>query len=96
MNTFMESARDFTMEVAKRKDSIILEQLNDLIKDGLLVVEQDEMQLIQDELTGQIKYAQHIRLRLRYQEAYDQMKKERDEAVATLQVIREHLNEGTK
>ncbi len=83
----------FTRNLAHEEGSIILTQLNDLIKDELIVVEKGEQQLIRDDATGQVKFSRQIRLRLRYQEAYDQMKQERDAAMRALVFIKGALAE---
>lgn len=92
MNIFAESANDFIREISRQKDAIILQQLGDLIKSGLLVIEEEQPILTKDELTGNFKYSSAIRLVLRDKEIFEQLKKERDEALDKLVAIRDILN----
>ena len=87
---------EFVNAVAEQKENIILDQLSNLISEGLLVVEQGPGMLTQDLGSLKLRYSQKITLRLRDKEVYEEMKQERDEAVAALVFIKGALAEFEK
>lgn len=68
----MDAASDF----AKKKESIILEQLGDLIKQGLLVIVETQPVITFDYVTGSLKMDGAIKLHLRDKERMEEMRLE--------------------
>ena len=63
-------------EIARQKDNQILEQLNDFISRGLLVVVQTQPIITRDYDSPIIKISQMVRLELRDREYMEQLEKE--------------------
>lgn len=63
-------------KIAKQKEALILEQINDLVKRNLLVVEMGEMILIQDPDKHEIQLRQQIRLTLKDKEYIEKLEEE--------------------
>lgn len=59
---------DALKEIAEQRETLVMEQLNELISRGLLVVEQGPMSLMQDLVSTKILVAQQVRLVLKDQE----------------------------
>lgn len=69
------TAMGFIRHAAEQTESLLLEQLNDLLSRGLLVVEKTEPVLIQDS-TGKVQIHQKINLTLRDKEYIEKLEKE--------------------
>ncbi|HRT83956.1 MAG TPA: hypothetical protein P5523_04895 [Bacteroidales bacterium] len=69
-------ATGFIREVAEQTESLLLEQLSDLLSRGLLVVEKTEPVLTQDHSTGKVQIHQKINLTLRDKEYIEKLEKE--------------------
>lgn len=62
-------------ELSTKKENLIREQLQDLITDGIIVIEQDQPVVVQ--VPGEenrIEFRQLVRLRCRYQEVINELK----------------------
>tara|TARA_R110001606_G_scaffold340750_1_gene489027 strand:- start:2542 stop:2859 length:318 start_codon:yes stop_codon:yes gene_type:complete len=72
MSTYIDPTgqmvQDLVKKAAKHKESLILEQLNELISRDLLVVEETEMMLIRHQGSNEIEMSQKVRLVLKDQE----------------------------
>lgn len=71
-----DHARRAFAEFAQRKDSIILEQLGDLIKQGLLVIVETQPVMTFDPSTSTLKVEGAVKLHLRDQERLDELQRE--------------------
>ncbi len=70
---------DCVRNVAEQQKAIILAQLSDLVKRGLLVVESTEPVLIKDYNSDEIRLSQSIRLTLKDKEYIEKLEKENAE-----------------
>lgn len=72
MSTYIDPTGQMVQELvrksAKHKESLILEQINELISRDLLVVEETEMMLIRHQDSNEIEMSQKVRLVLKDQE----------------------------
>lgn len=85
MNVF-ESAQRIASDLAKQKENIMLEQLNELVSRGLLVCESNEPVLLMED--GKLLYKQMVRLKLRDQEYIEQLESKIKKLEKTLSDIR--------
>jgi hypothetical protein len=85
-------ASGFAREIAKQKDSIIMEQLGDLVKEGLLVVEQGEMVLMQKPDSLGFEYKQIIKLKLRDAEVFKELRDRAEVAEGKLKKMKEFFD----
>lgn len=74
-------------EVAKKEQELLLEQLGDLVKSGLLVVERGERLLTMEENSCQVRISQTVRFKLRDQELIKRLRDENDDLRHQLEVI---------
>ncbi len=72
----------------EQKESIVLEQLNELIKSNVLIVEQSEATLVQHPDRHEVTLAQSVRLTFRGAEALKELREENDRLKAKLAEIR--------
>ena len=74
-----ESLTEILDDLGKQKEAIILDQLGDMLKRGLLIVESTQPVLIKDEFSDKITLKQSIRLTLRDKEYIEKLEKENAE-----------------
>lgn len=77
--TYFDSMSDVINDLNKQSQNIILEQLDDLIKRNILVIEQTQPVLIQDFDTHKIKINQAIKLTVKDIDYIKQLEKENQE-----------------
>jgi fructose-1,6-bisphosphatase/inositol monophosphatase family enzyme len=72
MSTYIDPTgqmvQDLVKKAAKHKESLILDQLNELISRDLLVIEETEMMLMRSQDSNEISMSQKVRLVLKDQE----------------------------
>lgn len=101
MSKFMDHANRTAMEMVKQisaqKEALIMEQLNELISRGLLVVEQTEPVLIEeyDPMTNlpRVEFKQSIKLKLKDQEYIEQLERRVERAEAFMKKCQEIAND---
>lgn len=72
----LDSMQDTMREIMKKQDEIILDQLGELVKRGLIVVEKTQGYLVQSECSNKIEWRQGIRLLPKEREYIDALEKE--------------------
>jgi hypothetical protein len=72
---FSKTASEFSEEISKQTESIILGQLNDFVKRGLIVIERQQGTLVMD-MENKVTYTQSIRLVLKDKEYIENIEKE--------------------
>lgn len=77
------------MSFARQKESVILEQLNDLISRDLLVVQEGPQSLVRDLESDKITIQQSIRLVLKDKEYIEKLEIENRALKESIQAIRE-------
>lgn len=95
MSFEMNMLHDVIADVAKQQENLLLEQLNDLVSRGLLVVESGPISLIEeaDQMfrpneTRRVRLVQTIKLRLKDREYIEQLEKENQEMRLLLDRVR--------
>ena len=84
----LESLRHVSQKIAKNTESIILEQLNELVKRGAIVVEQGEVLLTREADSNEIKVSQKIALKLKDQEYIEKLEKINSKLQETINELR--------
>jgi len=80
-------------DLFKQKEAILLEQLNDLVTKGLLVIEETKPVLVQDSDTPKIILRQAVRLALKDKEYIQKLETENAELKAKLEAIKQTFKE---
>lgn len=79
-NTMEKTMKTIAEKVAQQTESVILEQIEELVKRGLLVVEREPLSIYQvrDQATGEVKFniGGKIRLVLKDQEYIEKLEKQ--------------------
>tara|TARA_R110000868_G_scaffold82953_1_gene233988 strand:+ start:219 stop:491 length:273 start_codon:yes stop_codon:yes gene_type:complete len=75
----IETLSEIMADLGKQQESIILDQLNDLVKRGLLVVESTQPVLVRNYNQDKITVQQSIRLTLKDKEYIEKLEKENSE-----------------
>ena len=83
---------DAIEEFTKRKESLILEELNDLISRGLLVVEETRPVMTRSPIADKIEITQGVRLVLKDQEYISKLEAENKELKEKLDKHTEAIN----
>lgn len=78
-------------DLAAQKETVLMEQLNDLISRNLLVVEETRGTLVHDPLTQQVRLVQAVRLTLKDKEYIEQLETENKDLKARLEKIKAAL-----
>lgn len=81
-------------DIMSQKESIILNQLNDLISRGLLVVEEGTSVLTYSEHSSKIELNQSINLKLKDQDYIEQLERENKELKARLNIINDKFTKA--
>lgn len=86
-----DTLRDYYTSVTKdliaQKENILLEQLNDLISRGLLVIEETQPTLVRDYLTDKIILQQSVKLTLKDKEYILKLEEENKQLKEKLESI---------
>lgn len=86
---------DIVQDLSRQQDRILLDQLGDLVKAGLIVLQREEPMIVEENDPTRpgtrLIFRQKIRFELRDQEYIDTLKKENAELKAALQKIRDVL-----
>lgn len=79
-------------DLARQSETIILDQLNEFISRGLIVVHRGPMNLVQDHYTDKVTIQSSVKLVLKDQEYIEQLEKEnkalKEQIERTNQIIR--------
>lgn len=68
MNTANDVVREIANDIRVSTEKVILEQLNDFISRGLIVIESTQPILVQDPTSASLKIVQHVKLTLKDKE----------------------------
>lgn len=79
-------------DLLEQKDAIIFQQLNSLIRDGVLQIEQTEAVLVQDINTSSVKLQQAVRLTFNAESVIENYRKKTERLSKKLIAIREILD----
>jgi len=83
---------DVIPEIERQKEALLLEQLNELVKRNLLVIEQTQPILVRDECSDGVVLRQSVRLVLKDQEYIQQLEKENKELKEYKEKVKGLLN----
>lgn len=72
----VDELRNTVERLAQQKEKMILDQLDDLVKEGLLVIEQGPMSLVQMAHNNEMIVAQEVKIVLRDKEYIQSLKDE--------------------
>ena len=75
--TVKNMIHDVVQELSRQRDEIIVQQLGDLIKHGLLVWESGPMEIVHDLYSSKLLLSESGRLVLKDQEVFDLLRKEK-------------------
>jgi hypothetical protein len=75
-NNMQSMVKEIWTEMAQSTEALLCEQLDNLVTDGLLVIESQMPVLIHDPLSNKIQIKQAIKLKLRDQEYINELKEE--------------------
>jgi len=94
MNDFMHTAvSDLCLEVAKKTEETILEQLNEFISRGLIVVEVGNWSLVHDQNSDKVTMNRQVKLVLKDKEYIEKLENQVKELSICIQNIAGVLNE---
>lgn len=79
-------------ELVSQKECVVLAQIEQLIKDGVLLVEESEAFIFQDQFSNKLQFRQAIKIISKEQEVIDSLKKENAELRERLNSIQGILN----
>lgn len=79
-------------DLLEQKDAIIFGQLNNLVRDGVLRIEQTEAVLVQDQDTNTIKLQQAVRLTFDAESVIENYRKKTERLSKKLMAVQEILN----
>lgn len=68
--------QDALTELSRQRDNLIVDQLNQLIAQGLLIVECTQPVLVRDSGSDTVRLTEAVRLKLRDQEIIDELRNE--------------------
>lgn len=96
INRFDLSSMDNIVEAVSRElltvqNNIILQQLNDMIKEGILIIESTQPVLVQMAQTYEVEVRQAIRLTFRGAEEFQNLKDENQQLKEQLQSVKSIL-----
>lgn len=86
-NSIMNGMNKAFTEVSKQTEDIILEQLNDFVSRGLIVLKMGPMTLTHDQMSNKINVSQSCTLVLKDKEYIEKLEKENIELKAQLNTI---------
>lgn len=79
-------------DLVSQKESIVLAQIEQLIKDGVLVIEESEAFIFQDQFSNKLQYRQSIKIFSKEQEVIEALKKENAELKERINSVQGILN----
>lgn len=83
---------DVIPEIERQKEALLLEQLNELVKRDLLVIEQTQPVLVRDSASDGLVFRQSVRLVLKDQEYIQKLEKENKELKEYKEKVKGLLN----
>lgn len=96
MNTIKDTINEVIKEYHNNKEAYILEQLNELISRGLLVICETQPIIVRDQYSDKIEIRQSIKLLLKDQEYIVKLETENAQLKVRLQNIEEVINVRTQ
>lgn len=90
MNSYMDMqsvVKELYRDIHEATEKGVLDQLNDFVKRGLIVVEMTQPVLVQDMHSTEIKIQQYVKLTLKDKEYIEKLEKENQEMKDLLETI---------
>lgn len=87
MSTNLGSIKKTMEELIAQKEALVLGQIIQLVKDGILVVEESEGHIFHDEATSKYFFKQSVVIKSKQQEVIDQLKSENKQLKTKLDSI---------
>lgn len=94
MSVHLSNMNDIISNINKQKEAIILEQLEDLIRKGLLIVECTEPVIVSSECSDRIELRQAVRLVLKDKEYIEKLEAENAKLVANFETLKHLIDES--
>jgi ribosome-binding factor A len=86
-------AEGLLKDLADQKEVIIFQQLNNLVKDGILQIEQTEAVIVQDACTNSLKLQQAVRLTFHAEEVVENYRRKVERLVKKINSLQDILND---